>query len=65
MLTLYVKNNVSPYQVSMEMRVTREVARDMLNDDSGSTYEREVFGTLYVLNPVDRTITAYVNGAEY
>lgn len=51
--------NPSPYQVSMAMRVTREVARDMLTDDSGSTYTRDVFGELVTLDPVARTLTTH------
>jgi len=64
MLTLQVLDNPSPYTISMAMRVTREIARDMFTDDSGSTYEREIFGTRYVYDTAARTLTSYINGAE-
>lgn len=64
MLKLSVRNNVSPYQVSTTLRVSRAIATDMLRDDSGSTYERNVFGTRYVLDPVAKTITAFIGGGE-
>ena len=64
MLSLSVRSNVSPYQVSTTLRVTREVAAAMLKDDSGATHERNIFGTRYVLDPVDKTITAFIGGGE-
>lgn len=50
-------HNPSPYQISMNMRVTRGVASDMFNDKSGSTYERDVFGTHYLYDPIAQTLT--------
>jgi hypothetical protein len=55
---MYTLTDVSPYQVSCAMRVSRDEAREMLADTSGSTYERDVFGTHYTLDPVARTLTA-------
>jgi|SRR6478735_5504936 len=55
---LYTRHYVSPYQVSVEMRVSRAEAIEMLSDTSGSDYTRDVFGTRLVLDPVARTLTA-------
>lgn len=61
---MFTLTDVSPYQVSMALRIPRDAARDMLSDTSGSTYERDVFGTHYTLDPVARTLTSEVIGVE-
>lgn len=63
-LTQTVRNNVSPYTVSMEMRVSREIAMEMCADKSGSVYERNVFGTTYIFNPIEKSLTIIVGHAD-
>lgn len=50
-------HNPSPYQLSNAFRITRAQASDMLADDSGSTYERDVLGDWVTYDTATRTLT--------